>query len=183
VAKLKRINAELRAGIARLKGLKARPTLKPSGMDKATDLARPVPREKRRGHGKVRPRVCIEERVLPLAAPEGSRFKGYEPYLVQDLVMSVQAVRYRRERWQTLAGQTLTAPPPAGTHGHFRPNLHRFVLMQHHQGQSTLPRWRLRRGSRSTTPVRGIGRRTASARRSAMTASAPWRRTEVSGRS
>jgi hypothetical protein len=92
-----------------------------------------VSREKRQGRGQVRPRVCIDERVLAIAAPSGSRFKGYEPYLVQ-------AVRYRRERWQTPQGQTLTAPLPDGTRGHFGPNLRRFVLMQYHQGQSTLPR-------------------------------------------
>jgi hypothetical protein len=140
VADLKRTNAELRAEIARLKGLKGPPTLKPSGMDTATDLARPVSAGPRQRRGKVRPRVSIEDRVLPVAAPDGSRFKGYEPYLVQDLVLSVQAVRYRRERWQTPDGQTLTAPLPDGTQGHFGPNLRRFVLMQYHQGQSTLPR-------------------------------------------
>jgi hypothetical protein len=109
-------------------------------MDKATDPDRSVSREKRQGRGQVRPRVCIDERVLAIAAPSGSRFKGYEPYLVQDLVLLVQAVRYRRERWQTPQGQTLTAPLPDGTRGHFGPNLRRFVLMQYHQGQSTLPR-------------------------------------------
>jgi hypothetical protein len=76
VAGLKRTNAELRAEIARLKGLKTRPTLKPSGMDKATEPPRPVPREKRQRRGKVRPRVCVKDCVLPSAAPEGSRFKG-----------------------------------------------------------------------------------------------------------
>jgi hypothetical protein len=136
---LKQTIAKLRAEIARLKGLKEPPGIKPSGMDKATDPPPPA-REKRPGRGKVRPRVCIEDRVLPIAAPPGSRFKGYEPYLVQELVISVQAVRYRRERWQTPDGQTLVAPLPEGTQGHFGPNLRRFVLMQYHQGQSTLPR-------------------------------------------
>ena len=40
----------------------------------------------------------------------------------------------------TSDGQTLTAPLPEGTQGHFGPNLHRYVLMHYHQGQSTLPR-------------------------------------------
>jgi uncharacterized small protein (DUF1192 family) len=139
-AELKQTIAKLRAEIARLKGLKERAAIKPSGMDQATDPPRPGPTEPRPRRGKVRPRVAIEDRVLPLAAPEGSCFKGYEPYLVQELVISVQAVRYRRERWQTPDGQTLIAPLPEGTQGHFGPNLRRFVLMQYHQGQSTLPR-------------------------------------------
>jgi transposase IS66 family protein len=37
-------------------------------------------------------------------------------------------------------GRTIVAPLPEGTRGHFGPDLRRFVLMQYHQGQSTLPR-------------------------------------------
>ena len=53
---------------------------------------------------------------------------------------SARVVRYRRERWVTPDGQTIIAPLPEGTEGHFGPDLRRFVLMQYHQGQTTLPR-------------------------------------------
>ena len=140
VAELERSNAELRAEVARLKRLKGPPSIKPSGMDQATDPAKLAPQERRPGRGKIKPRVSVEDRVLKVAVPAGSRFKGYETYLVQELVVSVHAIRYRRERWVTPDGQTITAPLPEGTKGHFGPDLRRFVLMHYHQGQTTLPR-------------------------------------------
>jgi hypothetical protein len=140
IATLKQIVSEQREEISRLKGLKGRPTIKPSGMDKGTEPPRPVKKEKRRFRGKVTPRVSIEEQVVKVTVPAGSCFKGYEPFLVQDLVISASATCYRRERWVTPDGRTILAPLPPGIDGHFGPELRRFVLMQYHQGQSTLPR-------------------------------------------
>jgi len=140
VAALKKIVEEQREEIARLKGLKGRPTIRPSGMDQGTEPPKPGRREKRRGRGKVTPRVRVEETVIEVAVPPGSRFKGYEPYLVQDLVISVRATCYQRERWVMPDGRTILAPMPGGITGHFGPELRRFALMQYHQGQTTLPR-------------------------------------------
>ena len=78
-ARLKKENAELREGIARLKGLKGRPKLKPSGMEKATEApaARSARRKGRRGAKRTKLTVN-ETRVLkPDSLPDGARFKGY----------------------------------------------------------------------------------------------------------
>src|SRR3954465_2038452 len=139
-AALKRTIAELRAEVATLKGVKGRPKMKASGMDEGTE---PAPAESR-GRGakasKAGRLTVDEERVVAAEVPAGSRFKGYEDFLVQDLVLRPHVVRLRRERWLTPDGRTVTAPMPAGITGHFGPELRRFVLAQYHQGQVTVPR-------------------------------------------
>jgi hypothetical protein len=90
-------------------------------MDKATEPPKPERQDNRPRRGKVRPRVSIEDRVLKAAAPVGSRFKDYETYLVQELALSVRAIRYLRERWVTPDGRTIVAALPEGTRGHFGP--------------------------------------------------------------
>jgi hypothetical protein len=139
-AALERALAELRAEVAALKGVKGRPKVRPSGMEQA---AEPEPAERGRGGaraGKADRLTAHEERVIAADVPAGSRFKGYEDFLVQDLVLRPRVVRLRRERWLTPDGRTVTAPLPAGIVGHFGPELRRFVLAQYHQGQVTVPR-------------------------------------------
>src|SRR6478672_11142664 len=137
---LRQVIAGLTAEVATLKGVRGRPKLKPSGMDERTE---PAPAESRGRGAKASKagRLPIdEERVIAAEVPAGSRFKGYEDFLVQDLVLRPHVVRLRRERWLTPDGRAVTAPMPAGIVGHFGPALRRFVLAQYHQGQVTVPR-------------------------------------------
>jgi hypothetical protein len=138
-AALKQAIAELREEVSTLKGLKGRPRVKPSGMDKGTE---PEPAVASRGAkgSKVRRLTIDEERIIKAEVPPGSRFKGYEDFLVQDLMLRPRVVRIRRERWLTPDGRTVVAPMPVGIVGHFGPELRRFVLFQSHQGQVTVPR-------------------------------------------
>jgi hypothetical protein len=141
-AALKSEIAGLREDNARLKGLKGRPKIKPSGMDKtAAERRQSKERRKQARRGQKTARLVIDqERRLALQAPPGSRFKGSEACLVQDLVIRPHTVRYHRERWVTPSGKTLVAPLPAGIEGHFGPELRRLVLALYHRGQTTVAR-------------------------------------------
>jgi hypothetical protein len=149
VAEQERLIADLREENGRLKRLNGRPRIKPSGMEDASKPKLSGKRDKRRRRGKIVPRVAIEDRVIKAQVPPGSRFKGYETFVVQDIVLRAEAVRYRRERWVTPDGAMVLAALPAGVVGHFGPELRRFVLAQHHQGQVTVPRL--------VAQLRGIG--------------------------
>ena len=84
--------------------------------------------------------MLLRSRLCKAAAPAGSRFKGYQDCLVRDLRLSAEVIRYRREQWLMPEGETVLAPVPKGIVGGFGPELRRFVLAQHAQGQVTTKR-------------------------------------------
>jgi hypothetical protein len=133
--------AALREENARLKGLKGRPQLKPSGMEQATQ-GRVKGKRKCGRRGPKRSKVTITETKVIEAenVPAGARFKGYEEFIVQDIIVQPRTVLYRRERWQLPSGETVIAPLPEGTVGHFGAELKRFVISQYVHGQVTVPR-------------------------------------------
>jgi hypothetical protein len=139
--RLKAENVALREEIARLKGLKGRPKLKPSGMEQASEV-RNKGRSRKGCRGAKRAKLTISEtRILkPDSIPAGARFKGYEDFVVQDIIIMPHTVLYRRERWLLPSGETVVATLPKGITSHFGPELRRFVISQYHQAQTTIPR-------------------------------------------
>jgi hypothetical protein len=52
-------------------------------------------------------------------------YKGYQEIIVRDIAFKPEVTLYRRERWATPDGRTVTADLPAGVVGGCGPNLHR----------------------------------------------------------
>ena len=135
---------QLRDEIAVLKGHKPRPQIAPSCLESSP---RPpaAPGDKRPGSSK-RPKnahlaVHAEVRLTVPDTPPGSVAKGYEEFVVQELVFEARVTRYLRQRVQTPDGQTLLAPLPAGVlpGRHFGPCLSAYVLHQYHHNHVTQP--------------------------------------------
>ncbi len=128
----------LKEEVARLKKHKGKPTIRPSVLERP----RRKPGHKKNGRRDGNPRKPVDETVVVKASdvPQGSRFKGYADYRVQELVIQARTTRYRLEKWQTPQGQTVTAPLPVGVHaGHFGPTLVSFILYQYYHAQVTEP--------------------------------------------
>ena len=145
-ARLQVENQTLKDEFARLKGLPPRPPHKPSGMEKATDRPERGAKsdeeeatKRRRGPGVSKLSIDRTE-TLSVGPPAGSRHKGYEDIIVQDLAVKAEATRYRRERWEAADGERLIAPLPVGIVGGCGPHLHHLVLTLHFQGQMTCER-------------------------------------------
>lgn len=123
ISQLKTTVQELRDEIARLKNTPKRPKFRSSGKSRspgnhsnqsnhnrqAVDSTQDPPVKKAR-----------EEIVIKSShVPEGSRFKGYTTYSLQELTMTPKDVVYKLEVWQTPDGATIRAAIPAeleGTH-------------------------------------------------------------------
>src|SRR3954447_17454293 len=107
---------QLEDEIARLKGLKTQPRIAPSSLETPPRPPRD-PNAKRPGsakRSKTAQLTITEETVLRLPhVPEGAVFKGYEDFVVQDLILKPRVIRSRREHWLTPDGRSLVAPLPA----------------------------------------------------------------------
>ena len=138
-------NQTLRDENARLKGQKGKPEIKPSALEGKDRTAKDRKARKKKRQGKRHKTQQLEVHEVIQQAPqgeipEGSRFRGYQTFTVQDLRVQVHNVCYRLERWETPSGEVLLGrlPPEIGT-SHFGPELRTFVLYQYHHAHVTQP--------------------------------------------
>jgi len=147
VGQLEETNRQLRDEIALLKGQKPRPNIKPSVLEITKPKTESKEGSKRPGSAK-RPKTA-ELRIdheVPLHADGlavGATFRGYEPYVVQELSIKSENTRYLRARYDLPGGGSVLAPFPQGVlpiaGGHYGANLIAFILDQYHQAQVTEP--------------------------------------------
>jgi len=135
----------LKDEIDELKGEKKCPKFKPSKLDEDSeghsdekDSKKKKPRAGSNKKSKTAELEVHEEKVLsPSDLPEGSRFKGYRDYVVQDLKIKSHNIRYRLACWVTPNGKTITAQLPFDAQGsHVGATLKQFIIYQHHPRKS-----------------------------------------------
>ena len=55
--------------------------------------------------------------LAPENIPEGSRYKGYQPFTVQEINIIAKEITYKLEVWETPTGDILRAKLPAELKG------------------------------------------------------------------
>lgn len=123
----------LKEEINRLKGQKGKPNIKPSTMEKDKKNKN----GRRSSTSQTQNKPLKREKIVIKATdvPDGSRFKGYQNYQIQELIIEAKIVRYRLERWQTPSGQYVVAKLPEAIGGyHFGPTLRSYIEYQNNLG-------------------------------------------------
>lgn len=136
---------KLRDEVAELKGQKAKPKIKPSNLEKETaKRKKKIQSKKRPGSNKktkTKELEIHEDKIIqPEYIPEGSKFKGYQDYIVQDLIIDSWNIRYRKARYETPDGDYVTGKIPAEiSKSHFGSTLTAFILYQYYHAHVTQP--------------------------------------------
>ncbi len=150
---------ELENEIARLKGEKGRPKIKPSRLEPKNKAAKEdgnahssasqenKVHQKRPGSSKRHKtsELTIHETevIQPREEiPPGSEFKGYQDYTVQELIVTAHNTLYRLAIWQTPTGEYIRGklPESVRTQGHFGVMLRSYLLYQYHHCHVTQPK-------------------------------------------
>jgi hypothetical protein len=136
---------KLKDEIAEMKGQKSRPKIKPSNLDEETNKRKKKIRSQKRPGSKKKFKTkqleIHEDKIIePEFIPAGSVFKGYQDFIVQDILIGNWNIRYRKARYQTPAGNYVTGKLSNRiSNSHFGSTLTAFILYQYYHGHVTQP--------------------------------------------
>lgn len=126
---------QLRDDVNRLKGEQGKPKIKPGKKTERSDHSSEKERhqpKKRRRKRKVKRIKIDREKKLEVARsqlPEDAEFKGYEPVIIQDLVIKTDNVRFLKEKlYSPSLRKTYLAELPAGYKGEFGPGIRSLAI-------------------------------------------------------
>lgn len=135
---------QLKDEIARIKNQTPRPDIKPSSLGKKKKSKTKNSKTKRPGSKKRHKTAQLEihdtKPVEPEHIPDGSEFRYYKSFVVQDLKIEAHNIRYRLKVYETPEGGYISGQLPEYLNGgHFGSVLIRFILYQYHHCHVTQP--------------------------------------------
>ncbi len=149
---LKEENQKLRDEIALLKGEQGKPVIK-SGKKESTDISSETERGgggkgggkrgSNRGTKKNLIEIDREERcqVNKNDLPEDAVFKGYEDVIVQDIKVTTDNIKFRKEVYYSPSlKKTFRGQLPEGYHGEFGPNIKALTILMKHVCNTSEPK-------------------------------------------
>jgi hypothetical protein len=135
---------QLKDEIARLKNQPPKPKIKPSSLEKKKKDKSKRSKGKRPGSKKRKKtaelQIHEDKPIEPEHIPDGSEFRYYKPFVVQDLKLEAYNTRYRLKVYQAPDGSYVVGKIPAYLNGgHYGPTLTRFALYQYYHCHVTQP--------------------------------------------
>ncbi len=135
---------QLKDEIARLKKQPPKPKIKPSSLEKKKKDKSKRSKGKRPGSKKRRKtnklQIHKERPIEPEHIPDGSEFRYYKSFVVQDLKIQAFNTRYRLKVYTAPDGSCVAGQLPGYLNGgHYGPILIRFVLYQYYHCHVTQP--------------------------------------------
>jgi len=135
---------QLKDEIARLKNHPRKPDIKPSSLGKKKKRNSKKSKGKRAGskkrHKTAQLQIHENKPIEPEHIPDGSEFRSYKSFVVQDLKIAAYNTRYRLKVYKAPDGSYIVGKIPAYLNGgHYGPTLIRFALYQYYHCHVTQP--------------------------------------------